>query len=144
MMSEAPAAQSQQSQDSNEGFLLIDERASKEGAEDIQTGQTEGAGTLQTHGPRYKDIQTGLWIPAKRVAEINAAIVKLQGDIQEGKKVYKETLEQGGSRAQAEKASNAAAGGRFFKLYDNLCQENILVSMQVKLPPAKHMSEVHL
>ena len=82
MMSEAPAAQSQQSQDSNEGFLLIDERAPKEGAEDIQTGQTEGAGTLQTHGPRYKDIQTGLWIPAKRVAEINAAIVKLQGDLQ--------------------------------------------------------------
>ena len=84
MMSEAPAAQSQQSQDSNEGFLMIDERAPKEGAEDIQTGQTEGAGTLQTHGPRYKDIQTGLWIPAKRVAEINAAIVELLGDIQEG------------------------------------------------------------
>ena len=144
MMSEAPAAQSQQSQDSNEGFLLIDERASKEGAEDIQTGQTEGAGTLQTHGPKYKDIQTGLWIPAKRFAEINAAIVELLCDIQEGNKAWMETLKQGGSILQAQEASTAAAGGRFFKLYDNLCQENILVSMQVKLPPAKHMSEVHL
>ena len=139
MMSEAPAVQSQQSQDSNEGFLFIDERAPKEGAEDIPTGQTEGAGTLQTHGPRYKDIQTGLWIPAKRVAEINAAILELLGDIQEGKKVWKETLAQGGSRAQAQTASHAAAGGRFSKLYDNLCQENILVSMQVKLPAAKHV-----
>ena len=109
-MSEAPAVQSQQSQDSNEGFLLIDERAPKEGAEDIPTGQTECAGTLQTHGPRYKDIQTGLWIPAKRVAEINAAIVKLQGDLQEGKKVYKEILDSGGSKAQAGKASNAVVG----------------------------------
>ena len=85
-MSEAPAVQSQQSQDSDEGFLLIDERAPKEGAEDIQTGQTEGAGTLQTYGPGYKDIQTGQMISSQRVAEINAAIVELLGDIQEGNK----------------------------------------------------------
>ena len=82
-------------------------------------------------------------IPSQRVAEINAAIVKLQGDLQEGKKVYKETLASGGSKAQAEKASNDVAGGRFTTLYDKLWLENILVSLQVKLPPAKNMHEVY-
>ena len=82
-------------------------------------------------------------ISSQRVAEINAAIVKLKGDLQEGKKVYKEILDSGGSKAKAEKASNAVAGGRFTTLYDHLCLENILVSMQVKLPPAKNMHEVY-
>ena len=79
-------------------------------SEDIQVTQTEGAGTVQTYGPGYQDIQSGQMISSQRVAEINAAIVKLQGDLQEGKKVYKEILDSGGSKAQAEKASNAVAG----------------------------------
>ena len=74
-------------------------------SEDIQTGETEGAGTVQTYGPGYKDIQSGKMISPQRVAEINAASVKLQGDLQEGKKVYKEILDSGGSKATAEKAS---------------------------------------
>ena len=100
----------------------------------------EGAGAVQTSETRSEEIQTGQMISSHWVAEINAAIVS---DIQEGKKAYMETLASGGSKAQAEKASNAVAGGRVTTLYDKLCQDNILVSLQVMLPPAKNMHEVY-
>ena len=42
-------------------------------------------------------------ISPQRVDEINAAIVKLQGDLQEGKKVYKEILHNGEAKNELQK-----------------------------------------
>ena len=50
----------------------------------------------------------------------------------------------GGSREEAVRASNEAAGGRFTTLIDNLCNEHILVSMMVKLPPAPDYKQMRL
>ena len=90
----------------------------------------------------FKDIQTGEHLTATTVAEINAAIVKIHADLLQGNKVFKEIQQAGASRELAEEASNAAAGGRFTQLYAILCNEHLLVSMQVKLPPAKDMEQV--
>ena len=97
---------------------------------------SECAGAVQIWETQYKDIQTGAPISSARVAEINAAIDKLQADLKQGKKVYRQVLQAGGTKKAAEQASNEAAGGKFTILFDNLCLENILVSMQVKLSPS--------
>ena len=103
---------------------------------------SECAGAVQIWETQYTDIQTGEQVSAARVAEITAAIDKLQAGLQQGKKVYKQVLNDGGTREEAEQASNEAAGGKFTILFDNLCLECILVSMQVKLPPAKRYETV--
>ena len=72
--------------------------------EDIQTGETEGAGKVQAYGPVYTHIQTGQLISSEREAEINAVIVKLQTGLQQGKKVYKNIRHTGGSKAEAKKS----------------------------------------
>ena len=90
----------------------------------------------------YQDIQTGQIISQSRVAQIDGAIEKLMDSLGQGRKVYKETLASGGSKAEAQKASKHVAGGRYTTLYDRLCEQNILVSLQVKLPPAKDICGV--
>ena len=55
-------------------------QANETRTEDIQTAETEGAGTVLIHtGPLYKDIQTGAIISSQRVEEINAGVPPLNG-----------------------------------------------------------------
>ena len=91
----------------------------------------------------FNDIHTGAPISAARVEEINARIAQVLAGIKKGKEIYHLTLENGGSLQEAEKASNEAAGGRMTKLFDNLCNEHILVNMMVKLPPARDKKQMY-
>ena len=107
-------------------------------APSVAPGAQGAQGQVEVALSRYRDVQTKQPITTARVAEIISAIHKLQADLQKGKEIYDETIAHGGSKAEAQAASNRAAGGKFTRLYDNLCRQKVLISMQAKLPPASN------
>ena len=86
----------------------------------------------------FRDKDTGEVIPVLKIQNNMAIIDTLLGKLEEGKKVYKQAMnDTGGDKAEASKLSNELAGGSYSVLWDRLTENKVVCALLVVCPPAK-------
>ena len=107
--------------------------------------QQVGGGTLTSNSTvgSFRDFQSGEIIPAGRIIEIIDKIELASQKFHIGRKIFKEVIQSTNDRSRAMRASNEAAGGTMTHIYNVMCQDKVLICLNVKLPPAKNEQEMY-
>ena len=86
----------------------------------------------------FREKETGELIPVLKIQKNMAIIDNLLGKLKEGKKVYKQAMEDtGGDKDEASKNPNEVAGGSCSVLWDRLAEKKVVCALLVVCPPAQ-------
>ena len=86
----------------------------------------------------FRGRDTGELIPVLKIQKNMAIIDNLLGKLKDGKKVYKQAMEDtGGDKDEASKKSNEVAGGSCSVLWDRLAEKKVVCALLVVCPPAQ-------
>ena len=92
-----------------------------------------GTNTTQS----FKYIESGKFMPFERFGELNEKIDVMITKFEEGWHIYEEAIKQTNNKWEASKAPHEVSSGSMTQAFAKLCQDNILICLNVELPPTK-------